>query len=459
MIFHTFSSRWVLFVFLCFVWLFASGCNYHGRIRRHIYQKPPFPEKVDLSVLVDNDRFIQQTVTMNGLDRYIPSQYIFRTDDGAAVAAADALGTLFARADVGGKRLSSQYDYVAEIDYSVEPDNIHYRFAPAENEHFVWREKQYYAGVKTTVRLTLRRPDSRTAVIVLEASRRHDVSLSSLAQSIYWFNRVTLTLLYPVLSPAFMQSTGASLRKNLEKDLASCLHEIMDKLEENRVVLTRAHDQELLPRRDGEYRPLLEKTVYLEVSGSHGSGFFISKDGYILTNAHIVKQNRDVRFYLYRDLPFTPFQAAPPFRYARVVKVNKERDLALLKAEGEYPYFELETDRSRYKTGDSVLALGNPVDKFWTVTHGIISALNNYNSADEIQVDAAINAGNSGGPLVLKSSGKVIGVNSRKLHPELGFGMGYAISAFEVQRTLGITQPVVGETLEREAIKNDLKQK
>lgn len=408
--------------------------------------------------MVVTDRFIQQTVTMNGLDQYIPSQYVFRTDDGAAVAAADALGTLFAQVDAGGKHLASQYDYVAEIDYSVEPDDIHYRFVLASDENFIWREKRYYPGFKTTVRLTLRRPDSRTAAIVLEASRRHDVTINPLGKSLYWLNRVTLTLLYPVLSPAFMQTTGVSLRKNLEKDLASCLAEIMNKLEENRVILSRAHDRELLPRRDGEYRTLLEKTVYLEVPGAHGSGFFISADGYILTNAHVVKNNRDVRFYLYRDLPFTPFQTEPPFRYARVVKVNRERDLALLKAEGEYPYFELETDRSRYKTGDSVLVIGNPQNQLWTVTQGIISALNNFNSVDEIQVDAAINSGNSGGPLVLKSSGKVIGVNARTLRPELGFGMGYAISAFEVLRTLDITQPVDEEKLEREQIKNALKQ-
>lgn len=445
-----------LLAFVCFL---SVGCTYHGRIHRNIYKKPSFPDKIDLSVLVVTDRFIQQTVTMDGLDRYIPAQYVFRTDDGVAVAAADALGTLFTRVEAGGKRLSSQYDYVAEIDYSVEEDDIHYRYAVVGTEHFAWREKRYHPGFKTTVRLTLRRPDSRQAALILEASRRHDVSLNTLAKGLYWFNRVTLTLLYPVLSPAFMQSTGASLRKNLEKDLRACLSEIMNDLEENRATLSRAHDQELLPRRDGAYREMLEKTVYLETVDSHGSGFFISPDGYILTNAHVVKNNRDVRFYLYKDFPFTPFRNEPPFRYARVLKVNKQRDVALLKAEGEFPFFELDADRFHYKTGDTVLVLGNPKDKFWTVTQGIVSAVNDYNGTDEIQVDAAINRGNSGGPLVLKASGKVIGVNTRTLKPELGSGMGYAVSAYEVRRTLGITQPVDEEKLAREEIKNAPEQK
>lgn len=453
MIFHPLSSRPVVCAILIFFCLLVCGCNYHGRIRRNIYKKPSFQEKVDLSVLVVNDRFIQQSVTLNGLDNYIPAQYIFRTDDGAAIAAADALGTLFSQVDVGGKRLASQYDYVAEIDYTVVPDDIHYRYAIVGNEDLVWREKRYYPGLKTTVRLTLRRPGSRQTVILLDASRRHDVTLNTVGKTIYWFNRVTLTLLYPVLSPAFMQTSGSAIRKNLEKDLQECLSEIINQLEENRMILSAGHGPDYLPRRDGEYREMLEKTVYLEVPDSYGSGFFISPDGYILTNAHVVKNNRDVRFYLYRDMPFEPFRAEPPFRYARVIKVNKERDLALLKAEGEFPYFELETDRSRYKTGDSVLVLGNPLNNFWTVTQGIISALNNYYSTDEIQVDAAINPGNSGGPLVLKSSGKVIGVNSRSIKAHLGDGMGYAISAYEVERTLGIRQPVDGEKLERELLK------
>lgn len=454
MIFHTNRLNGIFCFFLACICIFSCGCNYHGRIRRNIYKKPSFSDKIDLSVLVVTDRFVQQSVTLDGLDRYIPAQYVFRTDDGVAVAAADALGTLFTRVEAGGKRLASQYDYVAEIDYTVTPDDIHYRYSIVGNEDLVWREKRYIPGLKTTVRLTLREPDSRQAALILDASRRHDVSLNTLAKSIYWFNRVTLTLLYPVLSPGFMQSTGASLRKNLEKDLRDCLSEIMNDLEANRVTLSKAHDRELLPRRDAQYREMLEKTVYLETSDSHGSGFFISPDGYILTNAHVVENNRDVRYYLYKDLPFTPFKNEPPFRYARVVKMNKQRDVALLKAEGEFPYFELDADRSHYKTGDTVLVLGNPKDKFWTVTQGIISALNDYNGTDEIQVDASINKGNSGGPLVLKATGKVIGINTRTLKPELGSGMGYAVSVYEAQRTLGITQPVDVEKLERERIKN-----
>ena len=74
MIFTPLSSRTVFSAILLFFCLLVCGCNYHGRIRRNIYKKPSFQEKVDLSVLVVNDRFIQQSVTLNGLDNYIPAQ-------------------------------------------------------------------------------------------------------------------------------------------------------------------------------------------------------------------------------------------------------------------------------------------------------------------------------------------------------------------------------------------------
>lgn len=449
------SSRRILSVILVCLCALACGCNYHGRIRRNIYRSPSFPEKIDLSVLVITDRFIQETVTLDGVNGYPLSKYIFRTDDGVAVAAADALGTLFTRVDAGGKRLAAQYDYTAEIDYSVSPSNTRPHYVIVEDGNYAWREKRYWPGIKTEVMVTLRRPGARQAALILGASRRRDISFNAFSQSIHWLNRVTLSLLYPVLSPVFMQTTGAELRRDLEKDLKDCLSEIMRSLEENRFTLSKAHDRELLPRRDGEYRKLLEKTVYLETPQGYGTGFFISPDGYMLTNAHVVGSRRDARYYLYADYPFTPFKNEPPFRYARVVKVNKKRDLALLKAEGNFPYFELDADRSHYKTGDTVLVIGNPLDHFWTVTQGIISAVNDYNGTDEIQVDAAVNSGNSGGPLVLKSTGKVIGVNSRAVNETLGDGMGYAISAYEAARTLGITQPLDGEPLEREDAQNN----
>ena len=126
--------------------------------------------------------------------------------------------------------------------------------------------------------------------------------------------------------------------------------------------------------------------------------------------------------------------------------------MALLKAEGTFPYFKLDADRSHYQTGDAVFAVGNPMEEFWSVSEGIISALKNENGVDVIQSDVAINRGNSGGPLVNKKNGNVIGVTSYGYKNAEASGLNFSISAFEVKRTLGIDQPIDEEKLLREEI-------
>ena len=103
--------------------LFTSGCNYHGRIKRGIYKTPPFDDKIAASVMVPSDKFLQQTFTFKD-DNLTPiHSYTFRVNDGAAVAAADALGTLFSQADVNEYRFRRQYDYIAELEYKVTEEN------------------------------------------------------------------------------------------------------------------------------------------------------------------------------------------------------------------------------------------------------------------------------------------------------------------------------------------------
>lgn len=429
--------------------LFSAGCNYHGRLKRGIYKTPSFDDKIDARVLVVSDQFIQNTFTFKDYNLTPVNAYVIRMDDGGAVAAADALATLFSRVDVDEYRFRRHYDYLAELDYHVQ-ERGEERFELASNERYLWVRKYWAPQFYTTVTLTLRNPHTREAVIKLDAERLSYLEFNNAATGIHWFNQLTFSLLFPVIAPVYTQTAGASIRKTLERDLRSCLREIMRDMEENRILFARG--QESFPRNDHKYRELLSKTTYVETPDGHGSGFFISEDGYMITNAHVVGKERDVRFYLYEDLPIEPRRAEPPFRYARVVKVNRSRDLALLKAEGKFPYFELDDDRSHYKTGETVFALGNPEYEYWTVTQGIISALKNDNGIDTIQTDAAVNHGNSGGPLVLRSTGKVIGMTSSGLSKQFAEGINFSITAFEVKRTLGINQPVDEEKLRREEV-------
>jgi serine protease Do len=151
-----------------------------------------------------------------------------------------------------------------------------------------------------------------------------------------------------------------------------------------------------------------------------GSGFFISSDGYLITNNHVVSDAVKVEI-LNGDKTYT----------AKVIGTDPKTDLALLKIKGEnLPFIRL-GDSNRVEVGEWVLAIGNPLGQDLSVTAGIISAkgrqLGVAEVEDFLQTDASINKGNSGGPLV-NMEAKVIGINSVILGPTGGnIGIGFAI--------------------------------
>ncbi|WP_339738992.1 Do family serine endopeptidase [uncultured Maricaulis sp.] len=155
---------------------------------------------------------------------------------------------------------------------------------------------------------------------------------------------------------------------------------------------------------------------------SLGSGFFISADGYLVTNNHVVDGATEI----------TIGTAGGETYPARVIGLDPQTDLALLKVdeEIEFPFVTLE-DEPHYRVGDWVVAVGNPFGLGGTATAGIISAtgreIGNSNYNDFLQIDAPINRGNSGGP-TFSLDGKVVGVNSQIFSPTGGsVGIGFAI--------------------------------
>ncbi|WP_414831669.1 Do family serine endopeptidase [Afifella sp. YEN Y35] len=155
---------------------------------------------------------------------------------------------------------------------------------------------------------------------------------------------------------------------------------------------------------------------------SQGSGFFISQDGYIVTNDHVVEDGSEVTVVMEdgKELP------------AKVVGVDERTDLALLKVDGnDYTYVNLSQDAP--KIGQWVVAVGNPFGLGGTVTAGIVSADGRDIGAgpydDFIQIDAPVNRGNSGGP-TFNMKGEVVGVNTAIFSPSGGnVGIAFAIPA------------------------------
>lgn len=152
-----------------------------------------------------------------------------------------------------------------------------------------------------------------------------------------------------------------------------------------------------------------------------GSGFIVSPDGYVLTNAHVVDGASEVTVKLTDKRDFK----------AKVVGVDKRTDVALLKIDAAGLPFVRTGDAERTKVGEWVIAMGSPFGFENTVTAGIISAkarrLPDENYVPFIQTDVAINPGNSGGPL-FNLAGEVIGINSQIYSRSGGFmGISFAI--------------------------------
>jgi serine protease Do len=174
---------------------------------------------------------------------------------------------------------------------------------------------------------------------------------------------------------------------------------------------------------DGHGAPRYQRT-----GKAQGSGFFISADGYAVTNEHVIERGRDIEVTTDDGDIYT----------AKLVGADPKTDLALLKVDGrnDFPYVQF-GDGAPPRVGDWVFAVGNPFGLGGTVTAGIVSArgrdIGNGPYDDFIQIDAPVNLGNSGGP-TFDVDGRVIGVNTAIFSPNGGsIGIAFAIPAQAVK--------------------------
>ncbi len=163
---------------------------------------------------------------------------------------------------------------------------------------------------------------------------------------------------------------------------------------------------------------VIPAVVSIKTDLGQGSGFIFDKDGYIMTNKHVLEGARKISIVDYNSRVYG----------VTVVGGASVSDLAILKINSNqtFPYLDFEQNT---RVGERAIALGNPLGLSFTVTEGIVSALNrkiDSTGIGYIQTDVPINPGNSGGPLVT-SGGKVIGVNTYKIGA--GEGLGFAIPA------------------------------
>ncbi|MBU0958089.1 MAG: trypsin-like peptidase domain-containing protein [Nanoarchaeota archaeon] len=159
----------------------------------------------------------------------------------------------------------------------------------------------------------------------------------------------------------------------------------------------------------------IKSVISIRTNVAQGTGFFITNDGYVVTNAHVLEGARFA----------TAITSDGDQKAMNLIGFDLDLDIALLKIDGTFDYLEFE-DSDDIKVGEKVIAIGNPLGLSFSVTEGIVSATQREVEGlpgRYIQTDAALNPGNSGGPLI-NTQGKVIGINNFKVAGDnIGFSL------------------------------------
>lgn len=208
----------------------------------------------------------------------------------------------------------------------------------------------------------------------------------------------------------------------LQADTQSKLNELTETLIETQTTVEKSQEELVLLKASagedfsGIIEDSIESVVTIRTDIAQGTGFIIDDEGYIITNAHVLVGGNKIQ----------AITSEQELINALFIGYDADFDLALLKIPGNYDSLEL-ADSDDVQIGEKVIAIGNPLGLQFSVSEGIVSAihrvgLNGYDAY--IQTDAALNPGNSGGPLINKQ-GKVIGINNFKIgdSESLGFAL------------------------------------
>lgn len=174
----------------------------------------------------------------------------------------------------------------------------------------------------------------------------------------------------------------------------------------------------------------VKAVVTIRTDSGQGTGFFITEDGYIVTNAHVLANENGNLATGIHAINYEGNSIALQF-----VGYSSKLDAALLKASGNFNFLELGIS-DEVQIGEKVIAIGNPLGLQFSVSQGIVSAVhrpgpNGINAY--IQTDAALNPGNSGGPLI-NTEGEVVGINNFKIGS--GESLGFALEADYIKQAV-----------------------
>ncbi len=262
-------------------------------------------------------------------------------------------------------------------------------------------------------------------------------SISSLIVIALILNSVALYLLF------IKTTTDYSKLETKIADSQSKIRELSENLIETKESLGSINTElsELKATASSDFSGIIEEAiksvVTIRTDVAQGTGFIITEDGYIVTNAHVLVGGHEVYAITFKQ------EKIP----ASFIGYNGDLDVALLKIPGNYDRLDF-ADSDKVQIGEKVIAIGNPLGLQFSVTEGIVSGVHRKgmnNLEAYIQTDAALNPGNSGGPLINKK-GKVIGINNFKVSG--GESLGFALESNYLKSTVNsIAQQILNQTL------------
>ncbi|MEJ2267618.1 MAG: S1C family serine protease [Nanoarchaeota archaeon] len=257
--------------------------------------------------------------------------------------------------------------------------------------------------------------------------RHHKIILGGFSSIVFIFMIIVGILIYLLFVKQDFQYNQLSQQiENLQTDTQTKMNELSENIINTKESLSSLGSQigsidkeiNLLKASAGEdFSGIIEEAikavVTIKTDTSQGTGFIIEETGYLITNYHVMEGAKSAGIFTFND----------KVHQVKLIGYDEDFDLALLKIEGNYEKLEL-ADSDDAQIGEKVIAIGNPLGLQFSVSQGIISNLHQEGPTGQeayIQTDAALNPGNSGGPLINKQ-GKVVGINNFKIKETEGLG-------------------------------------
>ncbi|MBU2616836.1 MAG: trypsin-like peptidase domain-containing protein [Nanoarchaeota archaeon] len=286
--------------------------------------------------------------------------------------------------------------------------------------------------------------------------RHHKWLIGSFTTIVVLFMIIMSIFVYMILIKQEVNYNALNQKiSNLNKEMQSNVNALSEGLiatNENVIQLgsnigTITNEFDLLKASVGEdFSGIIDKivpsVVTIRTDSGQGTGFIVNRDGYIVTNAHVLADSQGT-------LATGIYAITSDQRSIDAIFIGYDGDLdiALLKIEGIYNEVEF-GDSNDIQVGEKVIAIGNPLGLQFSVSQGIVSAINREGANGikaYIQTDAALNPGNSGGPLI-NTKGKVIGINNFKVGT--AESLGFALESDYIVDVINkISEEALGEAL------------